>query len=510
MSRFFKEIRTKDRIPTYKYLVEGEWQESRNRRLINILSPIDGELLGRIQSVLPKEADIAICGASLAQTAWADTPVLRRISILKKAASLFKEKKEFLAHLLIQEVGKTQEEAKREIDHSLFVIQETIKEFKEERTKEKIGKESCLMRREPLGVVLCLTPFNYPIYTSISKIVPALISGNALILKPSVSGSISVLHLGEIFQKAGLPAGLLNILTGRGEEIGRYLAAHDLIKMISFTGSTKVGEEIAKRAKMTKLILELGGKDPGIVLKDADLEKAAREIAQGAFSFAGQRCMGIKRVIVEKSVKPLLIKKLVEITEKEFKLLGDPQDPETQIGPVISDKQGDYLQGLLKDALKKGAKIVLGGKRLDICPIRQRISKKLLTIPKKFLALCKRKGKGRYWQATILDKVKTNMRIAWEEQFGPILPILEVKDEKEAINLANASEYGLDASIFTKNLKKAKELAEKLEVGQVFINQSPHRMPDQFPFTGTKGSGLGTQGIRYNLKEMTRIKAIRY
>jgi len=507
MTKIFKEIKTESKVPTYKYLVEGEWQESRNRKLINIFSPIDGSLLGRIQSVLPREADIAVTGAAMAQTSWASLSPSKRNAILAKTASLILKNKDFLAKLLTKEIGKLKKDAEAEIDHAVYVIKETLKEKWQEKLTLKIGKSSCEITRQPLGVVLCITPFNYPIYTACTKIVPALISGNSVVLKPSVFGSISTFHLVQLFKKAGLPAGVLNVITGRGDEIGWYLAQHDLINMLSFTGSSKVGRKIAERAKMVNMTLELGGKDPAIVLKDADLSEAASEIVEGAFAYAGQRCMAIKRVIAEKEIKDELVDKIKEMVLKKFGIVGDPRNEKTQLGPVISDQQADYLEKLVNDALKKGARVVLGGKRFVAVPLKMRLRRRILEIPKRLIRL--RRGNGRYWEATVLDNVTPSMRIAWEEQFGPILPILSVKNAEEAVNLANASEYGLDAAIFTSSHKKAQKLAEKLEVGQVFINTRPHRAPDHLPFTGVKASGLGTQGIKYSILSMTRPKMLR-
>jgi len=316
-----------------------------------------------------------------------------------------------------------------------------------------------------------------------------------------------MLHFAQLFKKAKVPAGVLNVITGRGDEIGWYLAHHDLINMLSFTGSTKIGRKIAERAKMVNMTLELGGKDPAIVLRDANLSEAAVEIAEGAFNYAGQRCLAIKRVIVEEKIKDQLVEKIKEAVLKKFAIVGDPRNEKTQLGPVISDQQSDYLEKLLQDALKKGAQLVLGGKRFAAIPLKMRLRKRILEIPKRLIRL--RRGNGHYWEATVLDNVDSSMRIAWEEQFGPILPILSVKNEIEAIKLANASEYGLDAAIFTANRKKAQELAEKLEVGQVFVNTRPRRAPDQFPFTGVKASGLGTQGIKHSILSMTRLKVFR-
>ena len=510
MKDIFKSIKIKDDIPIYKYFVDGEWQTTGSKKKITLLSPIDSSILGRIQSVSNKEINIAIMSASLAQPLWGSTKLEQRTAILNKVAKLMKENIDILSEKLISEIGKPIKEAKDEIESSIKVIEDTIKETVWLKTETiKIKNEKCEIKRVPRGIIVCITPFNYPIYTSLTKIIPSLYTGNAVILKPSTLGSISVLYLTELFNQAGLPSGVLNIITGSGENLGKYLVSHRLINAISFTGSTKTAREITKRAGITKLLLELGGKDAAIVLKDADINKAAEEIADGAFKFMGQRCIAIKRVIVDSSIKDKLLKKLKEIIHKKYKIVGDPHDPKTQIGPVISDNQADYIASLLKDARRKGAKVVCGGGRLELCPMPIRFREKLLKIPQKVWQICRRKGRGRYFQTTILDNVKPNMKIAWEEQFGPILPILNVKNEKEAINLANASDYGLDVAIFSQSNKNALAVGEKIEVGQVFINSRPKRSPDQFPFTGVKDSGLDSEGIRYSLEAMTTLKTMR-
>ena len=507
MSQIFDSIKTDSALPTYKYFVGGEWQISRNRRLINLYSPIDGSLVGRIQAISPKEADIAVTAASLAQNQWSTLSDAKRLQVVKKTLDLLQKHQKVLSSLLTLEVGKLKKEAEAEVDHTIHLIEETLKTKWSFASSLKIENEVCRVLKEPVGVVLAITPFNYPLYTTVTKIIPALLVGNAVVLKPSVFGSITVLHLAKIMEEAGLLPGVLNVVTGHGEQIGRYLAQHDLVNLISFTGSSRVGKEIAQKATLAGLILELGGKDPAIVLEDADLELAAKEIADGAFTYAGQRCMAIKRVLVVKKIKKPFLEKLKQTTVVRFGVLGDPRDPKVQLGPVISDFQADYLEGLLKDALKKGAAIVFGGKRMAVIPQKIQLAKRILAFSKRLIRL--KKGHGRYWQATILDEVTPAMRIAWEEQFGPLLPIITVNNAEEAVRLANASEYGLDACIFTQDTVRAEELAGKLQVGQVFINQRPHRRPDQFPFSGVKSSGLGVQGIDYSLEAMTRVKSIR-
>jgi glyceraldehyde-3-phosphate dehydrogenase (NADP+) len=508
MPNLFSEIKTKAKIPNYKYFVDGEWQESRSRKLITIFSPIDRSILGRIQSITKKEADLLVTSSAMAYEGWSKISLGRRLAIMKKIAARINNNGKIFQKLLVAEIGKTQAEAQREVENAVKFLEAIILQAEIKPYILKNRKEKCEVNFLPRGVVLCITPFNFPLYTTITQVAPALLGGNSVVLKPSVYGAIMVLHLGRLFQKAGLPAGVLNIATGHSGEIGTFLVSHDLVKMIYFTGSSKVGKEIAQKSGLSQLVLEMGGKDAAIVLEDADLDKAAQEIVEGAFMFSGQRCMAIKRVIVLKKVKDQLLEKMSQYVKERFSLVGDPRDSKTQVGPVISDKQADYLEALIKDAKKKGAKIVCGGTRFDIAKRKIRFSRRLLELPRRIVRL--RRGQGRYFCPTILDEVKTNMRIAWEEQFGPVLPVITVKSVQEAVNVTNASEYGLDASIFTRDLARARKLAEAIEVGQIFINMKPHRAPNEFPFTGTKNSGIGTQGIPFTQKEMVRIKSLRF
>ncbi|MGK0469159.1 MAG: glyceraldehyde-3-phosphate dehydrogenase (NADP+) [Clostridium sp.] len=327
----------------------------------------------------------------------------------------------------------------------------------------------------PVGIVLAISPFNYPINLSASKIAPALIGGNSVILKPSTQGAISSLHLVALFHKAGIPNGVLNTITGKGSEIGDYLVTHKDINFINFTGSTKVGKHVAKIAGMVPMIMELGGKDAAIILSDADIEGAAKDIVTGAFSYSGQRCTAVKRVLVMNDVADTLTLALT----KNIKLLkiGNPEDC-CDITPLIDNSAADYIQELIDDAISKGATLLCGNKR-----------EKNLIYP------------------TLFDNVTTDMRLAWEEPFGPVLPVIRVNSIEEAITIANKSEYGLQSSVYTKNIDNAFNIASRLEVGTVQINNKPERGPDHFPFSGTKSSGMGTQGIRYSIEAMTRMKS---
>ncbi len=331
-----------------------------------------------------------------------------------------------------------------------------------------------MSHRVPVGVVLAIAPYNYPVNLSVAKIAPALMGGKAVIFKPATQGAISGVKLVEALHKAGIPGGLVNLVTGRGSVIGDYLVEHDGIDMISFTGGSNTGQHIAQKAKMIPLVMELGGKDPAIVREDADLSFTAKQIVSGAYSYSGQRCTAIKRVLVQENVAD----ELVSLIETEVKALtvGSPEQNNV-IVPLIDDASADYVQGLVDDALEKGATLVVGNKREDN-----------LLYP------------------TLLDNVTTDMRVAWEEPFGPVLPIIRVKSDAEAITLANESEFGLQASVFTKDVNKAFSIAAQLEVGTVQINGRTERGPDHFPFIGIKSSGMGAQGIRRSIESMTREK----
>jgi glyceraldehyde-3-phosphate dehydrogenase (NADP+) len=403
---------------------------------------------------------------------------------MHEAASLIDKHVDELAEILMLEIAKDRESSISEVKRTADFIRFTADEGKhmEGETiysdnfpgfkRDKIS----IVNRVPLGVVLAISPFNYPINLSASKIAPALIAGNSVILKPPTQGSISALCLAEIFNRAGLPKGVLNTVTGKASEIGDYIVTHKEINFINFTGSTEVGKHIAEIAGMVPMLLELGGKDAGIVLSDADLDECAKHIVLGAYSYSGQRCTAIKRVLVINEVADALIERMQTHINK-FKV-GNPFEG-AQITPLINNDAADFVQKLVDDALNKGAKLIQGNKR-----------------------------EGNLYYPTLFDYVTTDMRLAWEEPFGPVLPIIRVKDVEEAIDIANKSQYGLQSSVFTKNIKDAFYVANKLEVGTVHINNKTERGPDHFPFLGIKSSGMGTQGIRYSIEAMSRPRVI--
>ncbi|MGT2829516.1 NADP-dependent glyceraldehyde-3-phosphate dehydrogenase [Streptococcus hillyeri] len=466
----------------YKNLVNGEWKLSEND--IKIYAPANGEELGSVPAMSQEEVDFVYASAKAAQPAWRALSYAERAAYLHKVADILERDAEKIGEVLSKEVAKGIKAAISEVVRTADIIRYSAEEGLrlegevleggsfEAASKKKIA----VVRREPLGLVLAISPFNYPVNLAGSKIAPALISGNVVALKPPTQGSISGLLLAEAFAEAGLPAGVFNTITGKGSIIGDYIVEHEAVNFINFTGSTPIGERIGKLAGMRPIMLELGGKDSAIVLEDADLEKAAKDIVGGGLSYSGQRCTAVKRVLVMDSVAD----KLVDLVRAEVEKLtiGMPED-NADITPVIDSGSADYIEGLAKDAEEKGA-----------------------------TALTPYKREGNLIWPTVYDNVTTDMRLAWEEPFGPIMPIIRVSSVEEAIKISNESEYGLQASVFTNDFPLAFSIAEQLEVGTVHINNKTQRGTDNFPFLGAKKSGAGTQGIKYSIEAMTTVKSV--
>ena len=466
----------------YQNLVNGEWKSSEKE--ITIYSPINQEELGTVPAMSQAEVDEAMKAAREALPAWRDLSAVERAAYLHKTAAILERDKEEIGTILAKEVAKGIKAAIGEVVRTADLIRYAAEEglritgqAMEGGGFEAVSKNKlAVVRREPVGVVLAIAPFNYPVNLSGSKIAPALIAGNVVMFKPPTQGSISGLLLAKAFEEAGIPAGVFNTITGRGSEIGDYIIEHKEVNFINFTGSTPIGERIGRLAGMRPIMLELGGKDAALVLEDADLEHAAKQIVAGAFSYSGQRCTAIKRVIVLESVADQLATLLQEEVSKLT--VGDPFD-NADITPVIDNVSADFIWGLIEDAQEKGAQ-----------------------------ALTPIKREGNLLWPVLFDQVTKDMKVAWEEPFGPVLPIIRVANVEEAIAFANESEFGLQSSVFTNDFKKAFEIAEKLEVGTVHINNKTQRGPDNFPFLGVKGSGAGVQGIKYSIEAMTNVKSI--
>ncbi len=465
----------------YKTYINGQWIGSQDN--YEIINPDNLSVIGQVPALKSKDIDSAFLAAKTAFKSWKKTSLKTRIDLMEAWIIELEKSKNKIAKMMNLEIAKPLKSSIGEVDRTISYIKYTIEEMKRIQPKSYNGSawgidnKLAIFNRVPLGTVLAISPFNYPINLSVSKIAPALISGNTVVLKSSTQGTISNILLSETIEAAGFPKGVFNMVTGRGSDIGTYLITNPSVDMVSFTGSTNVGEGIANNTKMIPLVLEMGGKDPALVLKDADIKKAAIKIAQGAFSYNGQRCTAIKRVIVHNDVADKLISELKNIVIG-YKV-GSATNSENNITPLISVSSAKYVNSLIKDSLDKGAKLIIGNK-----------SEKNLIWP------------------TIIDNVSKNMKLYYEEPFGPVLPIIRFDNIDEAINIANDSEYGLQASIFTKNIDCALGLAGKIEAGSININSFSQRGPDHLPFLGVKKSGFGVQGITDSIYSMTTIKGI--
>ena len=468
----------------FKYFGAGTWKKSSSGRTISIRNPYNDKIVGTVQACSTEEANQVIIAAKENVECWNEKTQREKADILIKSAKLMREWADSLGYIMMKEIGKPLKSAISEIVRTSEFFEATA-EAGLQLEGEAISGDAfkgfskdkmSITYRVPLGVILCIGPFNYPFNLTGSKIAPALMAGNTVVVKPPSQGAITPLFFGLILEKAGVPPGVFNVITGKGSEIGDYLVKHPLINMVSFTGSSETGKHLASVAGMKPLLLELGGKDAAIVLNDADLELTTDAIVSGAFSYSGQRCTAVKRVLP----MPGIANELIESVKKKTMNLsiGNPEENAT-IGPLISSKQCEFVQTLIDDALEKGATLICGNKR-----------------------------EGNILWPTLLDDVTTDMRIAWEEPFGPVLPFIRTKNVQEAVEISNKSEYGLQGMIFTENINLAFHIAQELEVGTVQINGRSERGPDHFPFLGTKSSGLGTQGIKYSIEAMSRPKGM--
>ncbi|EHI68733.1 NADP-dependent glyceraldehyde-3-phosphate dehydrogenase [Streptococcus ictaluri] len=466
----------------YKNLVNGEWKLSDNN--ITIYEPATGKALGSVPAMSQEEVDYVYASAKQALPKWRALSYVERAAYLHKAADILVRDAEKIGAILSKEVAKGFKAAVSEVVRTAEIINYAAEEGLRMQGEVLEGgsfeaaskKKIAIVRREPVGLVLAISPFNYPVNLAGSKIAPALIAGNVVALKPPTQGSISGLLLAEAFAEAGIPAGVFNTITGRGSVIGDYIVEHEAVNFINFTGSTAIGEGIGKLAGMRPIMLELGGKDSAIVLEDADLVLAAKNIVSGAFGYSGQRCTAVKRILVMDSVADQLASEIKILVEQLS--VGIPEE-DADITPLIDTKAADFVEGLIDDAKAKGA-----------------------------LALTECKRDNNLISPVLFDRVTTDMRLAWEEPFGPVLPLIRVSSVEEAIEISNASEYGLQASIFTNNFPQAFAIAEQLEVGTVHLNNKTQRGTDNFPFLGAKKSGAGVQGVKYSIEAMTNLKSV--
>ena len=451
--------------------------------LEEVINPYNGEVIDTIPIAHRQIADMAIEAANDAKSALTEMSAFKISNKLFNVVDKLREKRQEFAELLTLEVGKPINESLVEVDRSI----ETLKLAAEEAKRiygESVPLDAGLngkgffafTQRMPLGVVVAIAPFNYPLNLTIHKIAPAIACKNTVIVKPPSEAPLTVMKFCELLNEE-FPDGVVNVVTGYGSEVGDYLVTSADVDKVSFTGSVPTGLMISQKAGMKKVTLELGGNDPMIVLKDADIDKAIKGVINGAFLNAGQVCMGVKRIIIDESIADEFVQKLVVATEKL--VMGNPQDSKTTLGTLISKKAAIQVEQAVNDAVEKGAKILTGGNREDA-----------------------------FYEATVIDNVSPDMDLVQNETFGPIAPIIRVKNLDEAIEIANDTEHGLQAGVFTNDYYAAMRCANEIEAGTVFVNKQSTFRTDNMPFGGFKNSGIGKEGVKYAFDEMTKTKLI--
>ena len=462
-------------------LIDGEYVSDMDSE--NVINPYNAEVIDTVPISHLNNVDKAIEAANNAKEALQEMSAFKISNKLFNVCEKLKENRDDFAELLTKEVGKPINEAYVELDRSI----ETLKLAAEEAKRiygESVPLDAGLngkgffafTQKLPLGVVAAITPFNYPLNLTIHKIAPAIAAKNTVIIKPPTEAPLTVIKFAGLVDEE-FPNGVINVVTGYGSEVGDALVASDNIDKISFTGSVPTGLMISQRAGMKKVTLELGGNDPLIVLDDANVDAAVKGVINGAYLNAGQVCMGVKRIIVQEGIYEEFKQKLVEETLKIR--MGDPMDKETQLGTLISQKAAIQVEETVNNAVKAGAEILVGGKR-----------------------------DGAFYEATVIDKVTPDMDLVINETFGPVAPLMKVKNVDEAIKLANATEYGLQAGVFTENYRNALKCVNEIEAGTVFVNKQSTFRTDNMPFGGFKSSGCGKEGIKYAVEEMTKTKLI--
>ncbi|MBS4537742.1 NAD-dependent succinate-semialdehyde dehydrogenase [Clostridium sp. D2Q-11] len=469
--------------------INGEWRESSSNEWIDVNNPANGDLIGKMAKGTTSDTSDAIDAAHRSFTSWSKTPGKDRSRILRKWYELIIKHKEDIAKIMTSEQGKPMKEAIGEIIYGAGFVEwyaEEAKRIYGETIPSNSNNKRILVHKQPVGVIGAITPWNFPAAMITRKIAPALAAGCTAIVKPASATPLTAVKLFELLEEAGLPQGVANLIVGSANDIGEVLLNDERVRKITFTGSTKVGKMLMEKSSKTvkNISLELGGHAPLLIFEDADLDKAVEGTMSSKFRNGGQVCIATNRVYVQESIKEKYLSKLKE--KVGILTVGNGFDNDTDIGPII-DKEGyDKINMHIKDAIDKGASIVTGGngKHEGDC-----------------------NDFGYFFIPTILDNANEEMIMMNEETFGPIVPVTTFKYEDEAIKLANDTNYGLAAYVFTENLSRGFKVTEALEYGIVGLNDGAPSTP-QAPFGGFKESGIGREGGHLGIEEFLEVKYI--
>jgi lactaldehyde dehydrogenase / glycolaldehyde dehydrogenase len=470
-------------VEQYKMFIDGEFFSSRSTLLV--LNPATEEVISEVPAATPEQVDAAVLAADRAQHDWARLPAIQRAGHLREIAAAIRQNKSHLAQTISREQGKILPLAEIEVDFSADYIDymaEFARRFQGEIIQSDRPGENIFLFKAPIGVVAGILPWNFPFFLIVRKLAPALVAGNTIVIKPSEETPNNACEFAKLVADSSLPRGVFNLVTGKGSDVGAALAGHPRVAMVSLTGSVEAGTAVMQSAapNITKVSLELGGKAPAIVAADADLELAVKAIRDSRIINTGQVCNCAERVYVQESIADEFSHRMTEAMRKTVS--GDPFTAGVEMGPLVSQAQLVSVESAVKQAHADGAEVATGGARDD-------------------------RGRGYYYQPTVLIGCRQSMDIMRKEIFGPVLPIATFSDLDEAIDLANDCDYGLTSSIFTRNLDAAMRAANELKYGETYINREHFEAMQGF-HAGWRKSGIGGADGSHGLEEFLQTHVV--
>jgi acyl-CoA reductase-like NAD-dependent aldehyde dehydrogenase len=466
----------------YKLLIDGQWVGDGN--LMEVKNKYNGETVGVLPIARREDLDSALDAAGRAKEVMADMPAYKRSAILMRTAALIRERADDLAMTIAAEAGKALKFARAEVDRAQSTFTIAAEEAKRLHG-ETIPLDAVpagegyfgFWTRRPVGLIAAISPFNFPLNLVAHKVAPALAAGNSLVLKPATSTPLAAVKLCQILQEAGLPAGAINLIVGPGSTVGEWLITDPRVDKITFTGSPDIGRHILSVAGIKKVTLELGNTSPVVIAPDADLDFVAKRCAVGAYYNSGQVCISVQRIYSQKQVYEPFSEKFIHATEAM--VVGDPLDEHVDVGPMIDSKEVDRIESWVNEAKASGAKVLTGGKR-----------------------------KGVVYYPTVLADVTSGMKVVNEEVFAPVASVISCDDFDESLRQANDTKFGLQVGVFTKDIDRVLKAVKRLNFGGVIINDTPAFRADHMPYGGNRQSGLGREGVRFAMEDMTNIQMV--
>ena len=466
----------------YKLYIDGQWVTG--GPALEVRNKYTDAVIGTVPTARREDVDAAIAAAERAAPVMAEMPAYKRAEILLRAAALLRERREDIALTIAAEAGKALKFARAEVDRGVSTFTIASEEAKRIHG-ETIPLDAVAAgegffgywTRRPVGVIAAISPFNFPLNLVAHKVAPALAAGNTVVLKPASTTPLTAVKLCQALADAGLPAGALNLVVGSGGTVGEWLVTDPRVAKVTFTGSPPVGEHILAVAGIKKVTLELGNTSPVIIASDADLDLVAKRAAVGAFYNSGQVCISVQRIYTQQDVYEPFTEKFVKASEAM--VVGDPLDERVDVGPMIERREAERIEGWVREAQSGGARVLTGGRR-----------------------------EGSVYWPTVLTNVTPAMKVVADEVFAPVAAVIACDDFEEALRQANDTQFGLQAAVFTRDINRAFLAVKRLNFGGVIINDTPNFRADHMPYGGNRHSGLGREGVRFAMEDMSNIQMV--